>query len=328
MKANYTTAVALMLLAGIAVAGAKPGKPAPDAGEPPLDVVLVKGELPGPALWKVSSGDHVLWIMGEVGAIPKHMKWRSKQFERLLKESQEMIVDDSERAPAFTTQREAARLWKAYKLPRGQTLQEYVSPGMYARAEAIKETFDIPVDLESERPLAAAGQLYNLAFYRLDLMDFRARETATKLARKAKVRVTMLEFKPTFAEHLVYVESSPGDVCFSRVVEILGDGGFGVRRLANAWSIGDIDQLRNLVPAHELTSEHWSPNEFTSCLRGGPHRAREYFEQRTTAWLRESDRVLRDHHSTIAVMPIGWLLAPDGYLALMRARGYEVVEPE
>jgi len=320
--------IALLLFAGLAAAGARTGTPAPDTGELALDVELVRGELPGPALWKVSSGDHVLWIQGDVAALPKRMKWRSKEFERLLEASQEVIVDDSDRAPDYRTEREAARLTNASKLPRGQTLQEHVSPGMYVRVEAIQKTFDIPGNLESERPWAAASWLYDRAFYRLDLVDFRARETATKLARKAKVRVTMLEFKPTFAEYLGYLESAWGDECLSRVVEILEDGGFGIRRLANAWSIGDIDQLRDLVPAHELANAHWGPNEFTMCLRGGPQRAREYFEQRTTAWLRESERVLRDHRSTVAVMPIGWLLAPDGYVAQLRARGYEVVEPE
>jgi uncharacterized protein YbaP (TraB family) len=319
--------IALLLFAGFAVAGARTGKPASDTGEPALDVVLVRDELPGPALWKVSSGDHVLWIQGEVAALPMRMEWRSKEFERLLKESQEVIVDDSDRAPDFP-RREVERLTNPQKLPRGQTLQEHVSPGMYVRLEAIQETFDIPGDLESERPWAAASRLYVGVFYRLDLRNFRARETATKLARKAKVRVTMFEFKPTFAEHRDYLKSAWGDECLSRVVEILEDGGFGIRRLANAWSIGDIDQLRNLVPAYEATNAHWGADEFTMCLRGGPQRAREYFEQRTTAWLRESERVLRDHRSTVAVMPIGWLLAPDGYVAQLRARGYEVVEPE
>ena len=46
------------------------------------------------------------------------------------------------------------------------------------------------------------------------------------------------------------------------------------------------------------------------------------------AWHAEIERVLRDNSSTMAVMPIGWLLDPKGYVAQLRARGYEVVEPE
>jgi hypothetical protein len=38
-----------------------------------LGEVLVIGEQPGPALWKVSTDDHVLWIMGTYSPLPKQM---------------------------------------------------------------------------------------------------------------------------------------------------------------------------------------------------------------------------------------------------------------
>jgi uncharacterized protein YbaP (TraB family) len=317
-----------MLLAGVALAQEKPGAPSLDVEEPPLDVVLVRGEHPGPALWKVSSGDHRLWIMGEVETLPGRMKWRSKQFEKVLKESQEVLVDESDRVPEPKDHREFKVLLNAAKLPGGKTLRELISPVMYARAEAVQKKFKTRWMLDGEKPWAASARIYHGARRALELMDFSARERATGLALKAKVRITTLEFRPTFAEHLGFLGSAQGDDCVSRVVEVLEDGGNGMRRLANAWSIGDIQQLRDLVPAYELTNEFWGVNEFIYCYRGGQERAREFFEQRTAAWMRESERVLRDNRSTIAVMPIGWLLAPDGFAAQLRSRGYEVVEPE
>jgi len=321
-------AVALMLLTIFAVAGASPGTPEPVEEEPVLDVVLVRGEHPGPALWKVSAGDHTLWIMGEVETLPSRMRWRSKDFEGLLKKSQELLVDESDRVPEPRDRGEFRVILNAAKLPRGQTLQALMSPAMYARAEAVQKTFKTRWMSDDERPWAAASRIYHGARRSLELVDFSARERATGLARKANVRITTLQFTPTFAEHLGYLDSAQGDDCVSRVVEVLEDGGNGMRRLANAWSIGDIDQLRDLVPAYELTNEFWGINAFIYCYRGGPERARAFFELRTAAWLKESERVLRDHQCTIAVMPIGWLVAPDGYVVQMRARGYEVVEPE
>jgi hypothetical protein len=77
--------IASLLTAGVVAAAADNGATSPSKDdEPPMEVVLVTGEQPGPALWKVLSGDHVLWILGEVLPVPRKMKWRSKRFERVL----------------------------------------------------------------------------------------------------------------------------------------------------------------------------------------------------------------------------------------------------
>ena len=83
--------LAALLLAGDAVAD----QYVADAPPEDLEVVLVTGEQPGPGLWKVSSGDHVLWILGEVAPQPGKVKWRSKRFEALLDQSQEVLLDFS-----------------------------------------------------------------------------------------------------------------------------------------------------------------------------------------------------------------------------------------
>jgi hypothetical protein len=42
-------------------------------GSSEIPEVVVSSEQPGPGLWKVSSGDHVLWVFGTIGVLPKHM---------------------------------------------------------------------------------------------------------------------------------------------------------------------------------------------------------------------------------------------------------------
>ena len=44
--------------------------------------------------------------------------------------------------------------------------------------------------------------------------------------------------------------------------------------------------------------------------------------------MKEASRALQENRSTMAVVPIAELFAPDGYLAGLRANGFEVVEPE
>jgi hypothetical protein len=58
-----------------------------------MEEVLVIGEQPGPALWRVSSGAHVLWLLGEVSQLPAKVTWHSKQLEAVLRNSQEVLLD-------------------------------------------------------------------------------------------------------------------------------------------------------------------------------------------------------------------------------------------
>src|ERR1043165_8857902 len=55
--------------------------------------VVVTGEQPGPALWRVQSGEHVLWLLGGVSQLPGKVTWRSKQLEAVLSGSQEGLLD-------------------------------------------------------------------------------------------------------------------------------------------------------------------------------------------------------------------------------------------
>jgi len=114
--------------------------------------------------------------------------------------------------------------------------------------------------------------------------------------------------------------------CLEMMVQIVEDGGNGLRRLANAWSVGDIAALRQLVPMYALQPTH-QESKCTVALYGGEERANEFVERRTEAWLSTAERALRENKSTMAVVSMAELFAPDGYLAGLRARGYKVVEP-
>jgi hypothetical protein len=119
------------------------------------------------------------------------------------------------------------------------------------------------------------------------------------------------------------------EICpLERVVKVLEDGGAGLRSLANAWAVGDIDALRRLVPEFGLFTDGYRSNACVTAVYNGQKKFDEYIARRTASWLAEADRALRENGSTLAVVPMPELFATDGYLAALRARGYEVVEPE
>ena len=62
-------------------------------------------------------------------------------------------------------------------------------------------------------------------------------------------------------------------------------------------------------------------------MHGGERQAAAYKRKRTQSWLAQAKRALRNNTRTMAVVPMSELFAPDGYLAALRAAGYEIEEP-
>jgi len=315
--------IAALLIAGIALAS----EDVADSASEAMEVVLVTGVQPGPGLWKVSSGDHVLWILGEVAPQPAKVTWRSKRFEVLLQDSQEVLLDFSGVMWPNKLQEDAEA--RVRKLPGGQSLKDVVSPELYARAVAARKLYGTPERIEELRPFYAGRRILMSALRKMDMEKrFSASLRVMKLARRSWVKVTDLDTPgQTHAEQLKNIEQGSTVPCLEMMVQIVEDGGSGMRRLANAWSVGDVAALRQLVPLYALQPDH-QESKCTMALYGGEQGANQFVARRTEAWLREAERALRQNRSTMAVVSMAELFAPDGYLAGLRDRGYKVVEPD
>jgi hypothetical protein len=294
--------------------------------EAPLDVVLVMGEQRGPGLWKVVSGDHVMWILGEVSPIPRKVKWRSRKFDNQLRRSQELIVDFSGYWPA--TREEMSEYRKAEKLPKGKTLKELIPEELYSRVDETAKLFDV-TELDELYPFAVTNHLVVGSMKHLNLKGFSARFAALEMAKQRGIKATVYAAEePPFATRLTNWQGDANVVCLERVIDVLQDGGTGVRRLANAWSVGDIDTLREIVRTYSFSRDGFRADACAAAMRGGEKQASEFNTERKQGWLKEAERALKSNRSTMAVTLMTDLLSDDGYIALLRARGYEVIEPD
>jgi hypothetical protein len=327
MSGTRVPEIVLLLLSGVASANGPDTKAAvPDTDESGLAVVLVMGEQPGPGLWKVSSGEHVLWILGEVSPIPRRVKWRSQRFEKLMRDSQELLLDLSGFWRASAAEMSAYR--QVEKLPRGTALRDVILPKLHGRVRTTARKFGA-FDLEELRPFAATNRLVVSAMRTLGLKGFSARFEAEDLAKQHDVRITYFAApEPPFEKRLQTWQHDSNAACLDAVVDALEDGGSGVKRLANAWSVGDIDELRGLVPQFSFSRDGLRAGACAAAMRGGEQQLRAYDVSRMNGWLSEAERALRDNRSTMAVVLMSELFARDGYLAALRARGYEVVEAQ
>lgn len=320
--------VTLLFLSGTGVANEADDVAAlPEVAEPDLEVVLVTGGQPGPGLWQVvSPSGHVLWILGEVSPFTRQVKWQTKKFDRLLRNSQELLLDYSGYWRAGEKEMTAYR--REDKLPAGTALKDLISADLHSRVETTAKFFGTPA-LQELRPFSATNRLVTSAMKTMDLTGFSARFSAEALGRKRRVKVTYFAApEPPFEERLRLWQHASNTVCLERLVDAIEDGGDGVKRLSNAWSIGDIDALRELVPAFSFSRDGFRADDCAAAMRGGEQKSRDYDAARMKGWLAQAERALRDNKSTMAVVLMSELFATDGYLAALRERGYEVVEPE
>jgi hypothetical protein len=72
---GWSLLVCCALAVNHSVNAGAPAAAEPAAAEPRLEEILVVGEQPGPAMWRVTKGDHTLLIFATLEPLPKDMVW-------------------------------------------------------------------------------------------------------------------------------------------------------------------------------------------------------------------------------------------------------------
>lgn len=333
--------VLALCMATTHVAGAQAQQADPAAGHVhdadivDLDAMVVSGAQPGPGMWKVRRGEHVLHILGTVSPLPKRMEWSSAEVEAVIRGSQVVIAAPSIAVDAdvgvFRGMALLPAMLRARNNPGKRPLREMVSPELYARWEMLKARYmGRDRGVEKRRPLVAAQALYEAALDRSGLrmggmvgpVVRRARRAGDVPLVETTVRVTVEDPKTVLRE---LGESDLADrECFAGTMDRIETDLDTMRARANAWAVGDIDGLGALP----------YENHYASCLdaltgsalarRLGvddlPRRAGEL-------WLGNVDAALAEHPSSFAMLPMHHLLGAEGMLEKLAARGYVIEAP-
>lgn len=326
----------LVALASTALAGTAPGDLPQEAVE--IEEVLVTGEQPGPGLWKVThpaaGHEHVLWILGTYGPLPKKMRWRSAELEEALAASQEVIAPPTMRADVGGPLGGITLLPALIGLrnnPNGERLQEVLPPDLYARWLPLKERYlGGDDDAEKWRPLFAAGALYLKALRKSGFEPSRVVwPDVEKRARKAKVKITTPEVRVTVEQPRAAIkefkQAPLSDIeCFARTLERLETDLELMRVRANAWATGDVARLRELAPVDNASAC------LSVVMNAQLMQDRGYTDwpgRLAAAWVEAAQAALAQNPSTLAVLSTEQVLKPDGYVARLRAQGYVVEDP-
>jgi len=325
-----------LLLAGIAATCAAPlpvagqaatQPPAPAEIAAPLQIVIA-GRYRGPKLWRVSRGDHVLWVLGTVAPLPKRMIWQTEDIQRLLGHTQEVIPAWPSVGIGFHpfTALHLYALWReAQGNPDHQTLRAVLPPDLYARFSALQERF-APRDhrIEALRPILAAKRLYDEALSASDLTpQDNIQRTVLALARQAGVPVRQDKLRVSdpvaVMRDLTKMPRSAEIACLRSVVTRLETDLGPMQARARAWALGDVALLRRLP--------HTDNRDVCLEAVSGSARVRALLAQAQQDWIRSAVQALARNRTTLALQSMDRLLGPGGTLQSLRGMGYTVEGP-
>lgn len=301
-----------------------------------LDTIVVSGEQPGPGLWKVSKGEHVLWILGTLSPLPKKMTWVSRDVEAIIGDSAQVIL-----APNVSLDVKGGMirglfllpsLMKARNIPDKGQLVDVVPAELYARWEVLKARYmGNDKGVEKRRPIFAAYELYESAIKRSGLsQDDVVTRVVKKAARRNRVEVVEptleLRIESPGAALREFRKSPLDDIdCFGKTMSRLETDIESMKLRGNAWAMGDIEAILALPYTDQLQACS------DAILKASVVEDRGLGDLRTRAhatWLAAAERALDQNTSTFTMLPIRHMLADNGLLAQLRDLGYAIEPPE
>jgi hypothetical protein len=323
-----------------------------------LEDVVVTGEQPGPGLWKVSKGDHVMWVLASHSPLPKDMTWRSKTIEARIIESQEVLYAGGVNlAPDISLLRGLTLIpaaVKAGKIPDKKTLKDVLPADTYGKWLALRRKYmGKDDDVERHRPSIALGELQGAALNRSGLDGGpNVFEFVGAIRKKHRIHATRLpEIKRT-----IKVEDPRGmlksaqklqlpDVdCFTRGLDQVEPEIERARTIANAWARGDVARLRSMhrnLRLKDAIRENCAYTLIAAVNDGASQDAAHmkkmladmewHLEQAITQsqrdWVAAAQKSIEKNRSTFAVLGLAEVFSPDGHLQKLRELGYTVEEP-
>lgn len=299
-----------------------------------LDTVVVSGTHPGPGMWYVQNDENELWVMGTFSPLPEGLDWDAATAISTISESDEVVW-----SPRFIVDMKAGLFQKAYlgfqysraqRNPDGKTLQDVLDPALYGRWDNARRRYGLRERTDRMRPLVAANELLAAAFkyHGLSTRNVIWPKVSPALEgqgiRSTIPTTTIMIADPAAALRELKHQAFDDSVCLRVTLDLIESDMGRIVRSANSWSIGDVsgidvDLLRRRDNA---CSDAFSNSDFTRKL-GIPSVELSMREETMKAL----ETALSRNSSTVAFLPVSRLIGDDGYLSMLRRKGYTVIDP-
>jgi hypothetical protein len=327
-ETGYPMLQAMNVVKLLALAAALLMTTAQGYAEPEPEPRLAAARYPGPPLWRVSKGDHDLWLFGTLSAVPKEMKWSSAAVEQVIGGAEEVLSPPGVRATPSLKPVQLVRLWRRVRelsvSPDGRPLAQVLPTDLYRRYGVARDRYVRRYrNLEEQRPIIVAGRVYESAVEARGLVPGRDVESQIeRAARRAGIKVTdaKLHADPeVLLDHAARVPAPAELDCFAKVLATIETDDKRLAPRARAWATGDIDALR--------TFDY--PDIRRQCLAfpGWPPELRQALDDADDLWLASAERALAENRTAFGTLDLRDLMTPNGLLARLRERGYTIHAP-
>jgi len=298
------------------------------------ETVLVVGQRPGPGMWKISKGDHVLWVFATYSPLPVKMQWRSQQVEAIISQSQLYLAPPTLSASVGVLGglKMLPYVVGMRKNPGGAKLRDVVQPEVYARWRVLKAKYGVGDDAESERPVFAAETLYRAGLQHAGLATIdEVSKTIQALVAKNNVKVMRSHVEldvPNPGKTLKEFKQGSMDdaACFKATIERLETDVEVMRKRANAWAKGDLDEFRKLSFANREVACQ-SALASSPALRDGMELVGAEKRVRKL-WLEAAEHALSTYTTSFAMLSLSNILNRDYVMTDLQAKGYTVQAPD
>ncbi|NQE63705.1 TraB/GumN family protein [Caulobacter sp. RHG1] len=308
------------ILAGLALtfAMAAGGAQAQALDDPEANVVealVVSAKLPGPAWWRISDGDTTVYVLGTPGVLPKDLAWDRSVLDRRLEGAFAVLTPPSWQAGVT----DLPALLKLRKGMKDDGDWARGAPALSARTQrawAATHSKD-PDGWRDWKPVMIAMQLGGKATRQAGLQTAEPMKTVRDLARKHRVKVrpgavhkAMPMLKTIVRQH----SQEAGLTCLSETLDAVEAGAGPYRAAAQGWAQGRVKAAMA------------APRSTERCellLPGVADARRQSIDDEVEALA----GLLKTPGHAVALYPIRGLVAEDGVLEKLRARGITVRTP-
>lgn len=260
-------------------------------------------------LWKVSSGQGVVYLVGSVHMLTEDYYPLSPALDAAFKES-DLLVEETDLGELLSADSQFKMLTRGM-LPENQSLEKVVSKSTFAEVNKRLGGLGLPIEpLQRFKPWMLALTLEGLEWQRagfdaelgLDKHFYDRAHTDGKPIQGLETA----EYQISRFDGMSFEQQ---DRMLAETLKGLDSEVSNVSKLADAWKIGDAAAIETVVLAD---------------LKQDPAMYQRLLVERNQNWLPKIDVLLSRQGRAFVVVGAAHLVGPDGLLALLKARGYRV----
>jgi uncharacterized protein YbaP (TraB family) len=308
------TALTVLALA-VPAWGQEPASDAP----PPVDEIEIIAHLPGPALWRVTTAQSQLWILGLAGPVPKRANWDTRRVRAALDGARELVIPPGAAVNLIDIAGLLIDPARRYHMPGGKTLRASLPESLRERFdEAARALGQDPAHYDHWRPMVAALALFADAQKYDQLTPEGPQKTVADMAKAQKVPIRRLANYRIGDLLRMVNNASPQapNLCLSLAVDLVPHLPTYAQNIAEAWARGDVAAVKAAQAQMETET----------CLEAAPGVA-QLQDKVAQDWAKDLAVSVGRPGKTVVAVDMESLTRKGGLLDQMRADGLDVIGP-